>query len=95
MVGEKFGYIRKLINSDPIKMELPQPYIVRYTAYSPREAANLLHRINIEDTIVLPPVKPKAGDVFIYANKDAKGNKKNYYYLTSFFNFRYIICIIA
>ena len=49
-------------------MELPQPYIVRYTAYSPREAANLLHIINIEDTIVLPPVKPKAGDVFIYAS---------------------------
>ena len=55
-------------------MELPQPYIVRYKTISPREAANLLHTVNIEDTIALPPVKPKAGDVFIYANKDAKGN---------------------
>ena len=55
-------------------MELLKPYFVRHTAYSPREAANLLLRINIEDTVALPPVKPKAGDVFIYMNKDAKGN---------------------
>ena len=66
-------------------MESPQPYAIRYTKYSPQEAANLLLRISFEDTIALPPVKPKAGDVFIFSNKDYKGNEKqlqirSYYY---------------
>ena len=60
-------------------MELPLPYTIRYLVYSPREAANLLIRINMKDTIALPRVKPKAGDVFIYSNKDAKGNEKILY----------------
>ena len=60
-------------------MELPLPYTIRYLVYSPREAANLLIRINMKDTIALPRVKPKAGDVIIYSNKDAKGNEKILY----------------
>ena len=60
-------------------MELPLRYPIRYLVYSPREAANLLIRINMKDTIALTPVKHKAGDVFIYSNKDAKGNEKILY----------------
>ena len=30
-------------------MESPQPYAIRYTTYSPQEAANLLLRISFED----------------------------------------------
>ena len=73
-------------------MESPQPYAIRYTTYSPQEAANLLLRISFEDTIALPPVKPKAGDVFIFRTKILKVMRNNYKlgHINTTVNSRYI-----
>ena len=60
----------------------------------PQEAANLLLRISFEDTIALPPVKPKAGDVFIFSNKDSKGNEKPLLITVFHFNSRCILFLL-
>ena len=49
-------------------MEINQPYDIRLAAYTPQNAADILCEVKRDDPLILkaPPVKPRAGDVFIY-----------------------------
>ena len=45
-----------------------QPYDICLAAYTPQNSADILCEVKRDDPLILkaPPVKPRAGDVFIY-----------------------------
>ena len=51
-------------------LKMNEVYCVRVKALKTSEAASILENIPKESTTRLPPVKPKAGEVFLYLNDD-------------------------
>ena len=49
-------------------------FCVRMKAFKTSEAACILENIPEEGTTRLPPVKPKAGEVYLYLNDDESKN---------------------